>query len=38
MRISKGMEDLIDNFDDWNDALLDFQENGDVSRLADSWG
>ena len=37
MRISKGMDDLIANFDQWNDALLDFQENGDVSRLVDSW-
>ena len=37
MRISKGMDDLRDNFEEWNDALLDFQEYGDVSRLADSW-
>lgn len=37
MRVSKGTEDLIDNWEDWSDILLDFKENGDLSGLAQNW-
>lgn len=38
MRVSQGMEQLIDNWQDWNDVLLDFQQTGDLSNLAENWG
>lgn len=38
-RIAKGTEDLIDNWDDWNETLSDYIESGgDILALADDWG
>ena len=37
MRVSKGTQDLVDNWDDWNNLLLDFKDNGDLTTLASDW-
>ena len=38
MRISEGVNDLVDNWDDWNQCILDYLESGeDIAVLASNW-